>query len=152
MIIRKAKLSDVEAIHALVNFYADKGLMLSRARSSLYENIRDFVVAETDGEVVGTGALHILWSDLAELRTLAVKETMSRQGIGGQLVNYILNEAKELGLIKVFTLTYRPHFFNAQGFNIIDKQEMPHKVWTDCINCPKFPNCNEVCLVTTITY
>ncbi|KPU45535.1 amino-acid acetyltransferase [Oxobacter pfennigii] len=146
MIVRKAKLSDVEQIHEIVNYYAEKGMMLSRARSMLYEHIRDFVVAEEDGEILGTGALHVLWIDLAELRTLAVKENLLSKGIGSKIVDFILEEAKELGIPKVFTLTYQPGFFEKHGFNVIQKESMPHKVWTDCINCPKFPNCNEVCL------
>lgn len=146
MIIRKARLSDVENIHNLVNYYANNGLMLNRARSVLYETIRDFVVAEEEGEIVGMCALHILWHDLAELRTLAVKESLFGQKIGKQLVGFIINEAKELGINKVFTLTYQPGFFQKSGFVVINKESMPHKVWKDCINCPKFPNCDEVCL------
>lgn len=146
MIIRKAKLSDVESIYQLVSYYADKGLMLPRARTVLFENIRDFVVAEVEGELVGVGALHILWSDIAELRTLAVKNDFLGKGIGSEIVRFILNEAKELGLKRVFTLTYQPGFFEKLGFSVIDKESMPRKVWTDCINCPKFPNCNEICL------
>jgi amino-acid N-acetyltransferase len=146
MLIRKAILPDVEQMHELVNYYADKGLMLSRSRSTLYENIRDFFVIEQDGMIIGIGALHVLWSDLAELRTLAVKEGMIKQGIGRQLVEAILKEAKELKVQKVFTLTYQPGFFEKLGFSVIAKETMPHKVWTDCINCPKFPNCNEICL------
>ena len=146
MIIRKAVLPDVEEMVNLVNYYADKGLMLSRSRCMLYENIRDFVVVEQNNEIIGIGALHVLWNDLAELRTLAVKEGMVNKGIGRQIVNFILEEAKELKIQKVFTLTYQPGFFEKMGFSVIDKEKMPQKVWTDCINCPKFPNCNEICL------
>ena len=106
LIIRKAILPDVEEMFELVNHYADKGLMLSRSRSMLYENIRDFVIIEANGEIIGIGALHVLWNDLAELRTLAVKNSMLRQGIGRQIVEFILKEAKELKIQKVFTLTY----------------------------------------------
>lgn len=150
MIIRKAILPDVEEMFELVSYYADKGLMLSRSRSMLYENIRDFVVIERDGEIIGIGALHVLWNDLAELRTLAVKSNIVRQGIGKQIVEFILKEAKELKLQKVFTLTYQPGFFEKLNFTIIDKETMPQKVWTDCINCPKFPNCNEICMEINI--
>jgi amino-acid N-acetyltransferase len=144
MIIRKARLSDTEAIHKLVNFYAKKGLMLARSRSSLYENIRNYSVMEDNGEVIGVGALTILWADLAEIRTLAVKESFSGMGIGKKLVEYFLNEAKELGIKQVFTLTYQTEFFKKCGFNITSKEFMPHKIWKDCLNCPKFPNCDEV--------
>ncbi len=150
MIIRKAILADVESIHDLVNYYADKSMMLSRSRSMLYENIRDFVIIEAEGEVIGAGALHVLWQDLAELRSLAVKDSLTGKGIGRQLVDYMLKEAKALGVQKVFTLTYQPGFFEKQGFCIIDKESMPRKVWTDCINCPKFPNCNEICMEINI--
>lgn len=150
MIIRKARLSDVEEIHKLVNYYAENGLMLPRPRSVLYESIRDFAVAEIDNEIVGTGALHILWLDLAEIRTLAVTERLAKQGIGKQLVQFFLNEARELVIPKVFTLTYQPGFFQKSGFQIVHKENMPQKVWKDCINCPKFPNCDEICLEINI--
>lgn len=148
MIIRKAKLSDTETIHKLVNFYAKKGLMLARSRSSLYENIRNYSVMVLDGEVVGVGALSILWADLAEVRTLAVKEGYGHQGIGKKLVEHFLTEANELGIKKVFTLTYQQEFFEKCGFEVISKEHMPHKIWKDCLNCPKFPNCDEVLMVT----
>ncbi|MEA4849595.1 MAG: N-acetyltransferase [Clostridiaceae bacterium] len=150
MIIRKAILPDVEEMYELVNYYANKGLMLPRSRSTLYENIRDFVIVEIDGQIIGIGALHVLWNSLAELRTLAVRSGMERQGFGKQIVESILKEARELKIQKVFTLTYQPGFFKKLGFSVIEKETMPHKVWTDCINCPKFPNCNEICLEINI--
>ncbi len=150
LIIRKAILPHVEEMYELVNYYAEKGLMLPRSRSALCENIRDFVIIEIDGQVAGIGALHVFWNDLAELRTLAVRSGMERQGIGRRIVEFILKEAKELGLQKVFTLTYQPGFFEKMGFKVVDKETMPQKVWTDCINCPKFPNCNEICLEINI--
>ena len=150
MLIRKAKLSDSEAMHKLVNYYAKKGLMLPRSRSALYEYIRNYSVMEDNGEVIGVGALSILWSDLAEVRTLAVKENYAGQGIGKQLVEHFLAEAKELGIKKVFTLTYQTEFFEKCGFKTISKDDMPHKIWKDCLNCPKFPNCDEVLMVIDI--
>lgn len=150
MNIRKAKPADVESIHEIVNVYANKGLMLARSRSALYEYIRDFTVAEIDNEIVGFGALQILWNDLAEVRTLAVKESHFKMGIGKKLVDHFLEEAKELGIPKVFTLTYQPEFFKKSGFVETSKEELPHKVWKSCINCPKFPNCDEICLFKTI--
>lgn len=150
MIIRKAKLSDSEAIHKLVNFYAKRGLMLARSRSSIYEYIRNYSVAEADGEVIGIGSLTILWSDLAEIRTLAVKESCGGRGIGKKLVEHFLGEAKELGIKKVFTLTYQTAFFEKCGFKTVSKEHMPHKIWKDCLNCPKFPNCDEVLMVIDI--
>ena len=150
MTIRKAKLSDTEAILNLVNQYAKEGLMLARSRSSIYEYIRNYSVYEIDGEVVGIGALSILWEDLAEIRTLAVKKELFGKGIGKELVNHFLTEAKELGIVKVFTLTYQTEFFLSCGFHEISKEHMPHKVWKDCLNCPKFPNCDEVLMVREI--
>lgn len=150
MIIRKARLSDSEAIHKLVNHYAKKGLMLARSRSAIYENIRNYSVMEEKGEVIGFGALSILWLDLAEIRTLAVKESYSGQGVGKKLVEHFMKEARELGISRVFTLTYQTAFFEKCGFAEIGKEHMPHKVWKDCLNCPKFPNCDEVLMVSDI--
>lgn len=146
MQIRKAKLIDVEAMHQTINYYAEKGLMLSRPRSVLYECIRDFIVAEEDGEILGVGALHIMWVDLAEVRALAVKSEHTSKGIGRKIVEYALEEAKSMGIPKVFALTYRPKFFEGLGFVETLKESMPQKVWGECINCPKFPNCDEICL------
>ena len=129
MKVRKATINDVEAIHDLVYFYAQQGLMLARSRSSLYENLRDFVVAEEDGAIVGTGSLHILWKDLAEIRALAVKPECGKQGIGSALVTFLLDEARELAFTKIFTLTYQPDFFGKVGFKEVDKKHMPHKFW-----------------------
>lgn len=146
MNIRKANLKDAEIIHNLVNNYADQGLMLSRPRSMIYEYIRDFFVAEVEGDIVGAGGLHILWEDLAEVRALAVKDTMACQGIGRMIVEHCLEEARDLGLPKVFTLTYQPGFFEKLGFTVVSKENMPQKVWRECISCPKFPNCDEICM------
>lgn len=151
VILRKARLSDVEDMYQLVNNYATNGLMLPRPRSLLYECIRDFVIAEKDGQMVGTVALHILWGDLAEVRALAIRDDVQKTGIGRCLVEYCLDEARNLGLPRVFTLTYQPGFFQKLGFTVINKEAMPQKVWTECINCPKFPNCDEVCLEIHLT-
>ncbi len=147
MKIRKAKLSDVEKIHDLVNAYAKDGMMLARSRSVLYEDIRNFAVVEMEGEVVGVGALQILWIDLAEIRSLAIDKDYCGRQIGRKLVEYLLDDARELEIPKVFTLTYKPGFFEKCGFHEVDKETMPHKIWKGCLNCPKFPKCDEVCLV-----
>ena len=105
---------------------------------------------EENGEVVGIGALSILWVDLAEVRTLAVKEEYSGRGIGKKLVAHFMSEAKDLGIKSVFTLTYQSEFFEKCGFKVISKEKMPHKIWKDCLNCPKFPNCDEVLMVMEI--
>jgi amino-acid N-acetyltransferase len=148
MIYRKAVLADVEIIHTMVNDYAKEGRMLPRSRGSLYENIRDFLVAEEDAVLIGVGALHILWDNLAEIRTLAVQNGHMKGGVGKQIVHGLLKEAAELGISKVFTLTYQQLFFEKCGFTVINKDTLPQKVWTDCVNCPKFPNCDEICMVT----
>ena len=102
---------------------------------------------ENDGEVIGIGALTILWVDLAEIRTLAVKDSFAKQGVGKKLVEHFLKEAKELGIKRVFTLTYQVDFFKKCGFTEVTKEHMPHKIWKDCLNCPKFPNCDEALMV-----
>ncbi|MGQ5711388.1 N-acetyltransferase [Desulforudis sp. DRI-14] len=147
MLLRKARITDVEAIHALITHYANKGLMLARSRSMLYEGIREFTVAEKDGRVVGAGGLHIIWEDLAEIRALAVEESMIGQGIGSLIVQALLVEARELHIPRIFTLTFQAGFFQKLGFRLVPKEEMPQKVWKECINCPHFPNCNEEALV-----
>lgn len=145
--VEKARINDVTQIHKLINGFADKGQMLARPLSELYESIRDFVVVREDGQVIGCAALHVSWSDLAEIRSVAVAEEYQGKGIGGMLVNACVKEAETLGIKTVFCFTYRPHFFKQQKFADIDKAELPRKVWTDCFRCPKFPNCDETALV-----
>ncbi|MBO8168201.1 MAG: N-acetyltransferase [Thermoanaerobacteraceae bacterium] len=147
MIIRKAIMSDVEAMHSLVNKYAEKGLMLARSRSAFYESLRDYTVVEENGEVIGVGGLHILWSDLAEIRSLAIAPGYVKQGIGRKLVEVLVEEAKELEIPQVFALTYQPVFFIKCGFKEIANKDLPHKVWKECINCPKFPDCDEYAVI-----
>jgi len=148
VIYRKAKFVDIEEIYSLVNYYADEGLMLARSRNALYESLRDMIVAvdEKDG-IVGVGGLHITWEFMGEIRSLAVDPDHSRQGIGREIVRNLIVEGKELGINKVFTLTYQEKFFEKCGFKVISKDELPHKIWKECIDCPKFPNCNEIAMV-----
>lgn len=146
MQFRKAKFRDIEEIYTIVNGWADDGVMLARARNVLYETLRDMTVAEEDGKIVGVGALHLTWDELAEVRTLAVDKAYLRRQIGSQIVERLLVEAHELGVKTVFTLTYRPDFFGTLGFEETSKENLHHKVWKDCINCPKFPNCDEVAM------
>lgn len=150
MLIRKAKISDVEDIHKLINHYAAEGQMLARARTTLYEGIREFSVVEIDEKVVAAGSLHVLWSDLAEIRALAVEPEYVRSGLGKTLVETFLKEAKELELPRVFSLTYKPEFFAKCGFTLIDKEDLPQKVWKECVNCPQFPNCEESAVIIDI--
>jgi len=130
-----------------ITHYAEKDLMLGRSRSSLYECIREFMVAELDGRVVGVGSLHVIWEDLAEIRALAVDENSQKRGIGRGLVEAFLAEAVDLEIPRVFALTYQAPFFARCNFTIIPKENLPHKVWKECINCPKFPNCEEVAVI-----
>ena len=148
--IRKAVVSDAEKIHYLINEYAKVGLLLPRSISNIYESIRDFLVFEEDGKILGVCALSVIWYDLAEIRSLAVDKNHTRRGIGTSLVNSALQEAKELGIPKVFTLTYQVEFFKKLGFKIIDKNLLPHKIWKDCINCVKFPNCDETAMLKVL--
>jgi amino-acid N-acetyltransferase len=145
--VEKAKITDVPQIHKLINGFADKGLMLARPLSEIYESIRDFFVIRKDEEVVACGALHISWSDLAEIRSVAVAEDRQKKGLGATLVAACLKEAEELGIKTIFCFTYQPEFFKRQKFADIDKMELPRKVWTDCFRCPKFPNCDEISLI-----
>jgi len=143
----KARVSDVSQMHRLINSFADKGEMLARSLSEIYENIRDYFVVRQGDRVIACGALHVSWSDLAEIKSLAVVEDYQKQSIGDQIVEVCLKEAKELGIPTVFCLTYKPAFFERCGFSQIDKAELPHKVWGECYRCPKFPDCDEVALI-----
>jgi len=145
--IEKAKISDVTQMHQLINSFADKGEMLARSLSELYEDIRDYFVVKQGERVIACAALHVSWSDLAEIKSLAVAEDSQEQGIGAQLVEACLSEARELGIATIFCLTYKPGFFEQFGFSQLDKMELPRKVWTECYRCPKFPNCDEVALI-----
>lgn len=147
MIVGRARIQDIPQIHQLVNSFADRGEMLGRPISELYENIRDFFVAREGERVIACAALHVMWSDIAEIRSVAVASDSQRKGIGARLVNACLKEAMGLGIPTVFCLTYQPVFFEGQGFTRIDKMELPRKVWTECYRCPKFPDCDEIAFI-----
>ena len=147
MKVEKAKISDVPQIQELVNYFAAKDEMLPRSLSELYENIRDCFVVRDNGRVVACASLHVFWSDLAEVRSLAVAEDSQDKGLSGQLLEACLNEAKELGIGTLFCLTYQPPLFERYGFARVDKMDLPRKVWTECYRCPKFPDCDEVALI-----
>jgi amino-acid N-acetyltransferase len=149
--IRKAQLSDIRAVHMLIAEQAKEGNILPRAISELYSQLRDLAVYVDDetGNIVGCGALHIVWEDLAEIRSLAVTTTHQRQGLGGQLIEALLAESRELGIKRVFVLTDRITLFEKMGFTLMDKGHLPHKIWADCIRCSKFPECDEVALART---
>jgi amino-acid N-acetyltransferase len=149
--IRKAQINDVKEIQKLLMKYASQGDMLSRSLSELYESLRDFYVYEDDGTLLGTAALHIVWDDLAELRSVAVALEAGRKGIGSQLVQACISEARQIGLKRIFCLTYKPDFFAKLGFRLVDKSELPHKVWGDCIKCVKFPDCDENAMILDLS-
>jgi amino-acid N-acetyltransferase len=148
MKVEKAKISDAQRIHELVNKFAEKGEMLPRALSEIYENLRDFfVVRDKNNQLIGCVALHINWADLAEVKSLAVSEDNQDKGLGSVLIEACLDEARELGIPTVFCLSYKPDFFEKYDFRRVDKMELPRKVWSECYRCPKFPDCDEVALV-----
>jgi len=147
MRIDRATIGDAVLMHRLINKFAERGDMLPRALSQIYENIRDYFVAREGERFIGCVALHVSWLDLAEIRSLAVEAHSQQQDIGSGLVAACLDEARQLGLPRVFCLARKPAFFEKQGFHLIDKAELPHKIWAECYNCPKFPNCDEVALI-----
>jgi amino-acid N-acetyltransferase len=146
LVVEKAKISDAPQIHKLANHFAQKGAMLPRALSEVYENIRDFFVIRDGEKVVACASLHVYWSDLAELRGVAVAEEYQNQRLGAKLVEACISEARELGIPQAFCLTYRASFFERQGFKRVDKAELPRKIWSECYRCPKFPDCDEVAM------
>ena len=148
--VRKAKISDVEQLVKLVAFYAEKGEMLPRSPTQVFNSIRDYVVVEKEGKIIGCGALHVIWDDIAEIRTLAVDQAHLGKGIGREIVNYLIEDAYSLGLPKVFALTYKAGFFEKLGFSQIEKGKLSHKVWQDCWHCPKFPLCDEVAVIRNL--
>jgi amino-acid N-acetyltransferase len=150
MNIRNAKISDAEAIYALINFYAERDRMLFRPLADIYENLQAFTVAELDGSVVGCCALQIIWSDLAEIKSLAVDEASTDKGLGKMLVAAATEQARQLGLPRVFALTLRPEFFEKLGFSVVEKDKLPMKVWSDCAKCPKQQNCDEIAVIKDV--
>lgn len=148
MKVEKAKIEDVKHMHELVNKFARKGDMLPRALSEMYENLRDyFVIRNRNGKVVACVALHISWADLAEVKALAVVESKHRKGLGAAMIDACVGEAMALGIPRMFCLTYRPDFFEKQGFKQVEKTELPRKIWAECYSCPKFPDCGEIAMI-----
>lgn len=152
MKIRRAKTGDIKTIHRLVNSFAERHEMLPRSLNDLYENLRDLLVCEEGGKIKGVCALHVLWEDLAEIRSLAVNGEAQRKGVGKLLVRRALREAKALGVKRVFALTYQPAYFvETFKFREVDKSELPHKIWGDCLKCHKFPECDEMAVIKELT-
>ncbi len=148
--LRKAKIGDIKHIQALINVFAKQDIMLPRSLNELYENLRDFWVVEEGHKILGCCALHVSWEDLAEIKALAVLKNKQGKGIGRQLVTACMGEAKELGARKVFVLTYKPDYFKQFGFKRVKHSDLPHKIWAECINCCKFPNCQEIALLKSL--
>lgn len=151
--VRKAIIADVKAIHKLLGYYGDQGLLLARPISEIYDHLRDFFVAcedETSDTVLGVCALGICWEDLGEIRSLAVEKGHQGKGLGAELVKTCLDEARTLGLKRVFVLTYVPGFFSEFDFSETEKSNLPHKVWGVCLKCPKFPDCDETAMITDL--
>jgi len=148
--IRKAVVTDIQAIHKMLGHYGARGLLLPRPLSELYDHLRDFFVLTGNGGdpgILGVCALGVCWEDLAEIRSLAVVEDLHGKGYGSLLVKTCLDEAKTLGIKRVFTLTYVEGFFSKMGFRLVEKAVLPHKVWADCLKCAKFPDCDETAMV-----
>ena len=157
ILIRKALMSDVRYLYNLYSEYSKIGEMLPRSMSDIYEHLRDFYIAEAQGvgekgagEIIGACALNIVWENLAEVRSLAVKKPYTRRFVGTALINRCIEEAKFFKINRLFALTYKPEFFQKLGFEIIDKADLPHKIWSDCINCVKFPDCDETAVMLAI--
>ena len=146
--IRRARLSDAEEICRLINHYAERGKMLHRSLESVYDSLREFQVAEADsGELLGCVAVDIFWADLAEIKSLAVDAGCLREGLGSQLVQAAIEDARGLGIRRVFALTYEKEFFSRHGFRVIDRDTLPEKVWRECIACPKADACDEIAMI-----
>ncbi|MFC1493670.1 N-acetyltransferase [Thermodesulfobacteriota bacterium] len=147
--IRKAIVKEATEIHRILNYYGNRGILLPRSLSELYEHLRDFYVVEDDisEKIIAICALGLCWDDLAEIRSLAVEEGYEGNGYGTMLVEKCMEEATALGFKKIFTLTYVPDYFSRVGFVEVDKSKLPHKVWSDCLKCTKFPNCDEIAMI-----
>lgn len=145
--ILKAKVEDVDGIKAIIDGFSQKHIMLPKTQEMLYTSIRDFYVVKNENKIIACGALKVYWKDLAEVYSLAVSQDFRGKGFGKKLLKYLLKDAKELGILNVFALSYEHEFFKSQGFNVVNKNVLPQKIWKDCCNCPKFPNCDETALI-----
>jgi amino-acid N-acetyltransferase len=153
--VRAARLTDIPRIHEIVNFHAELGKMLFKSYAQLYEDVRDYAVAEAevDGklDVVGCVALGIIWADMAEIRALAVDESTRGRGVGKKLVEWCVSDARRMQIRKLMALTYEQRFFDKLGFVVVEKDSLPLKVWTDCVKCPKNQACDEIAMVRELT-
>ena len=145
--LRRATMRDVEPMMDLINGLAAEGLMLPRSPASIVEKLRDFIVATVDEEFAGCGALAIIWTDIAEVRSIAVDPRFQKLGLGRRLAEFLIEEAEDLGIARVMAFTYVTGFFQKLGFEVVEHESLPHKVFTDCLKCPKFHKCDEVAVV-----
>jgi amino-acid N-acetyltransferase len=150
LVIRDARVADAARIMRLINELAMKQVMLPRSPASVIEHIRDFVVAELDGTFVGCAALHVVWSDMAEIRSIAVHPDVQKGGVGRAMADRVIGIARELGVPKVYAFTYVPGFFEKLGFQVVEHRELPHKMFNDCKNCPKFTACDEIAMLRVL--
>jgi len=148
--IRAATIHDVPRIQEIINSHAELGKMLFKSYAQLYEDLRDFGVCEIDGEIVGCAALTIIWADLAEIRSLAVDDKFRGKGVGRSLVEWTVSEARRLGIRRLFALTYEQGFFGKLGFEVVAKDSLPLKVWSDCVRCPKRDGCDEIAVIRVL--
>lgn len=148
-LLRKARIGDVREIQKMLAAQAQQGHLLPRSLSELFDNLRDIFVYVDEEEkgILGTCSMHICWEDLAEIRSLVVRETHRRQGVGRRLVEACISEAVTLGVYRIFVLTYQIEFFQKMGFREVDKTSLPHKIWADCLKCVKFPECDETAML-----
>jgi amino-acid N-acetyltransferase len=151
MKLRQAMTHDVKAMHSLINYHAAKEEMLPRSLNDIYENIQEYFVIEDRKKIIGCCALHVSWENLAEIKSLAIDHGFQRKGLGTRLVKVCEKKAKELGVDEVFALTFKPAFFVALKYKKITRDQLPHKVWGECVRCPKFPDCGEVPLIKKLT-
>ncbi|MCK4851027.1 MAG: N-acetyltransferase [Phycisphaerae bacterium] len=147
MEIRPARMGDIPAMAELINHHAERGRMLHRSPAYLYERVRNFCICRMDGCVAGCCALEPVWTDLGELKSLAVREDLQGQGIGTSLIERSLEAGRSIDIKRVFCLTREPRFFENLGFSGLERNKLPHKVWSDCVNCPVKDNCDEVALL-----
>lgn len=146
-VMQRALAGDIKGVHALLLAAAATGQLLPRSLSDLYKHVRDFrVLRDKDGTIVGCCAAAVIWEDLAEIRSLFVREDLRGHGYGRVLVEGCLEDARALGIRRLFTLTYKTGFFSKMGFVEVGKDVLPQKIWADCIHCPKFPDCDEIAM------
>ena len=151
LVLDRPRLADIPQVHEMINQYADRGEMLHRSLAELFENVRDFTIVREGDKVVGSASLHVIWDDLAEIRSVAVAEDLQSHGLGGLLVQHCIEEARSLGLPRVFCLTHKPGYYEKLGFKRTEVMSFPRKVWSECIRCPKFSACNEIAMAMDLT-